>query len=94
MNKILKPKNSQRKIQDQQKADMLITAIQTELGQDVEVKLEPYSAQQDAITKDQGSLIVRVPPKGQATYRTWFSQGQLGKTDENRINELKEDLKK
>jgi hypothetical protein len=64
------------------------------LGQDVEVKLEPYSAQQDAITKDQGSLIVRVPPKGQATYRTWFSQGQLGKTDENRINELKEDLKK
>jgi len=40
--------------------------------------LEPYSIQQDAMTKDQGSLIVRIPPKGQATYRTWFSQGKLG----------------
>lgn len=87
-------KQWERKIKDQRKADMLITAIQDELGQDVEVKLEPYSEQLDAMTKDQGSLIVRIPPKGQATYRTWFSQGQLGKTDENRINELKEDLKK
>lgn len=73
------------KIQDQQKADMLILAIQAELGQDIEVKLEPYSAQIDLKMKDQGSLIVRIPPKGQATYKTWFSQGQLGKTDENRI---------
>jgi len=87
-------KKWERKIQDRQKADMLITAIQSELGQDVEVKLEPYSAQQNAMVKDEGHLIVRIPPKGQATYRTWFSQGQLGKTDENRINELKEDLKK
>jgi len=87
-------KQWERKIQDQQKADILITAIQAELGQDIEVKLEPYSTQRDAMTKDQGSLIVRIPPKGQATYRTWFSQGKLGKTDENRISELKEDLKK
>lgn len=78
-----------KKIRDQQKADMLITAIQAELGQDVEVKLEPYSEQIDAMTKDKGSLIVRIPPKGQATYRTWFSHGQLGKTDENKISELK-----
>ncbi len=87
-------KQWEQKIRDQQKADMLITAIQAQLGQDVEVKLEPYSEQQDAMKKDRGSLIVRIPPKGQATYRTWFSQGQLGKTDENRIDELKEDLKK
>ena len=87
-------KQWEQKIRDQQKADMLINAIQAELGQDVEVKLEQYSEQQDLMTKDQGCLIVRIPPKGQATYRTWFSQGQLGKTDENRINELKEDLKK
>jgi len=89
-----KTKQWEQKIRDQQKADMLITAIQAELGQDVEVKLEPYSEQQDAMTKDQGSLIVRIPPKGQATYRTWFSQGQLGKTDKDQINELKEDLKR
>lgn len=87
-------KRWERKIQDQQKANMLITAIQAELGQDVEVRLEPYSEKQDAMTKDQGSLIVRIPPKEQATYRTWFSQGKLGKTDENRISELREDLKK
>jgi len=84
----------EQKIRDQQKADMLITAIRAELGQDVEVKLVPYSEKRDAMTKNQGSLIIRIPPRGHATYRTWFSQGQLGKTDENRISELKEDLKK
>ena len=63
----------------QQKADMLINTIQIELGQDVEIKIEPYSTLRDITTKDQGSLIVRIPPKGQATYRTWFSQGQLGR---------------
>ena len=87
-------KQWERKIQDQQKADMLITTIQAELGQDVEVKLEPYSIEQDAMTKDQSSLIVRIPPKGQATYRTWFSQGLLGKTDRDKIDELKTGLKK
>lgn len=86
-------KQWERKFKDPQKADMLITAIQAELGQDVEVKLEAYSAERDSKTKDQGVLIVRIPPKGQATYRTWFSRGQLGKTDENRISELREDLK-
>jgi len=87
-------KQWEQKIGDQQKEGMLVTAIQAELGQDIEVKLEHYSELQDAMTKDQGSLIVRIPPKGQATYRTWFSQGQLGKNDENRISELKDGLKK
>lgn len=90
----LQTKQWERKIQDQQKADMLITAIQAELGQDVEVKLEPYSTLQDNMTKNQGSLIVRIPPKGQATYSTWFSQGQLGKTDKDRIDEITSELKK
>ncbi|MGB9613503.1 MAG: hypothetical protein ACPL4K_04950 [Candidatus Margulisiibacteriota bacterium] len=63
---------------DQQKVDMLIAAVHAELGQDIKVKLEPYSGLLDPKTKDQGSLIVRIPPKGQATYRTWFSQGKLG----------------
>jgi len=49
---------------DKQKTDMLIIAIKAELGQDVDVKLEPYSATNDTKTKDQGSLIVRIPPKG------------------------------
>lgn len=78
-------KQWRRKIIDQQKVDMLITAVREELGQDVEVKLEPYSSLQDAMTKDQGVFIVRIPPKGQATYRTWFSQGQLGKTEKNEL---------
>jgi len=80
--------------QDQQKADMLITAIKAELGQDVEVKLETYSTQQDARTKNQGSLIVNIPPKGPATYRTWFSQGQLGRTDNDKIDKLRTELEK
>lgn len=76
-------KKWEQKIRYQQKAAMLIIAIQAELGQDVEVKLEPYSEGRDLMAKDQGTLIVRIPPKGQATYKTWFSQGQLGKTIEN-----------
>lgn len=78
-----KTKQWERKIRDQQKADLLITRIQTELGSDVKVKLEPYSLLQAEDIKDQRSLIVRIPSKRQASYRTWFSQGQLGEIDEN-----------
>lgn len=78
-----KTKQWERKIGDQQKTDLLITRIQTELGPDVKVKLEPYSLLQSENIKDQGSLIVRIPSKRQASYRTWFSQGQLGEKDEN-----------
>lgn len=78
-----KTKQWESKISDQQKADLIITRIQTELGSDVKVKLEPYSLLQVEDIKDQGSLIVRIPSKRQASYRTWFSQGQLGEIDEN-----------
>jgi len=63
----------------QEEADMIIETIKKELGDDVEIKIEPYSTSQNMNTKDQGVLVVRVPPNGQATYKTWFSQGKLGK---------------
>ncbi|MBA4320033.1 MAG: hypothetical protein C0412_16655 [Flavobacterium sp.] len=78
--------------EQQQKANMLITAIKAELGQYVNIKMELYSTLQDAVAKNQGTLIVRIPPNGQATYKTWFSQGQLGKTDQDRTEEMKEKL--
>lgn len=67
-------------IRNQQSMDIVIKMIQLELGQDVEVKIEMYSSMYDDMTKDQGTVIVRIPPKGQSTYRTWFSRGQLGKS--------------
>lgn len=78
-----KTKQWESKISDQQKVDLIITRIQTELGSGVKVKLELYSSNLSSDIKDQGSLIVRIPPKKQASYRTWFSQGQLGELDEN-----------
>jgi len=66
-------------VQDQQKADMLVMAVKKELGDDVEIKIEPYSTLRSFNKKDEGVLMVRVPPNGQATYKTWFSQGKLGK---------------
>lgn len=70
-------------IRDQKEVDMLIATIQDELGADVEVELKAYSEARIIGEKDHGSFIVRIPPKGQATYKTWFSQGQLGKIDED-----------
>ncbi len=55
-----------------------ISMIKEELGQNVEIKIEPYSTLCNDMEKDVGTLIVRVPPKGKSTYKTWFSQGQLG----------------
>jgi len=71
------------RVRDQQIADLLAIAVQAELGAGVNVKLEPYSETQMAGEKDQGTLLVYIPPtgKGEARYRTWFSGGTLGKPE-------------
>lgn len=69
------------RVRDQQTADLLVLAVKAELGDEVEVKLEPYDETQIDGEKDQGILIVYNPPagKGEARYRTWFSGGILSK---------------
>jgi len=73
-------KKGSYRVRDQQTADLLALAVQAELGAGVDVKLEPYSEIQMAGAKDQGTLLVHIPPsgKGEARYRTWFSGGTLG----------------
>jgi len=68
------------RVKNQQIADLLTLAVQVELECGVYVKLEPYSEMLDIDKKDQGTLLVYVPPvgKGEAHYRTWFSGGTLG----------------
>lgn len=67
------------KAHDQHAVDMLSLTIRAELGENVVIKLEPYSENQSYGTKDQGTLSVRIPPsgKGDAQYQTWFSGGTL-----------------
>lgn len=74
-----KTKQYENIVQDQQGADILVLAIKKELGDDIEIKIEPYSTSRSFDKKDEGVIVVRVPPNGQATYKTWFSQGKLGK---------------
>lgn len=71
------------RVGDQQTADLLVLAVQAELGAGVDVKLEPYSKMRMANEKDQGTLLVHIPPsgKGEARYRTWFSGGALRKQE-------------
>ena len=68
------------RVKDQQKANLLALAVQAELESGIDVKLEPYSEISKIDQKDQGTLLVYVPPvgKGEARYRTWFSGGTLG----------------
>lgn len=76
-------KNGSFRVRSQQTADLLALAVQAELGAGVDVKLEPYSETQMADAKDQGTLLVHIPPsgKGEARYKTWFSGGALGKQE-------------
>ncbi len=64
---------------NQQAVDALVLAIQEKLGVDIEIKLEPYSEMIIAGKKDQGTLVVYVPPagKGDVHYQTWYSAGKL-----------------
>ena len=78
------PKTKRYKLKpapDSQKdIDAIILAIQTELGEDIQVHFEPYDTNALSGEKDRGVMIVTIPPhdKGDARYRTWFSGGKLG----------------
>jgi hypothetical protein len=67
------------KTKNQQAVDALTLAIQAKLGTDIEIKLEPYSEKISAGEKDQGTLVVYVPPvgKGDVRFQTWYSAGKL-----------------
>ena len=66
-----------------QEGDLLIDAVQEELGTEIDVRIEPYSQQLEFGKKDQGTLLVYIPPfrKGEAKYRTWFNEGTLSKEE-------------
>ena len=66
-----------------QEGDLLIDAVQEELGTEIDVRIEPYSQQLEFGKKDQGTLIIYVPSsgKGKATYKTWFGEGTLSKQE-------------
>ncbi len=72
-------KKYEMKTKNQQAVNALTIAIQAKLGTDVEIKLEPYSEKKGAKEKDQGTLIVYLPPsgKGDVRYQTWYGGGKL-----------------
>ena len=72
------------KTKNQQAVDALVLAIQAKIGTDIEIKLEPYSEMISAGEKDQGILVVYVPPvgKGDVHYQTWYGSGKLTKQQE------------
>jgi hypothetical protein len=72
-------KKYEMKTKNQRALDALTLAIQAKLGADIEIKLEPYSEMINAEEKDQGTLIVFVPPtgKGDVRYQTWYGGGKL-----------------
>lgn len=80
-------KRYEMKTKDQQAVDALTLAIQAKLGIDIEIKLEPYSEEMmSAGEKDQGILVVYVPPtgKGDVRYQTWYSAGKLSEKSESK----------
>lgn len=72
-------------VRNKEDADLLTLSLQTELG-DIDVKAELYSTVIEIGKKDQGIVVVYIPPpeKGKAHYRTWFSGGMLGKEEEEK----------
>ncbi len=50
--------------QTKKDAALLETAIKNELGDDIEVKVEPYDEGHFKGAKDQGLLMFKIPPKG------------------------------
>lgn len=79
---------------DKKSIDVLELTIKATLGDNVDIKIEPYSTKQESGVKDWGAFIVRIPPtkKGDAHYRTWYNQGKLGKSDEEKVAEIKKSL--
>ncbi|NMB98718.1 MAG: hypothetical protein GYA35_00375 [Thermoanaerobaculaceae bacterium] len=79
-------KKYEMKTKNQQAVDALTLAIQAELGTDIEIKLEPYSEMINAGEKDQGTLVVYVPPagKGDVRYQTWYNAGKLTEKSESK----------
>lgn len=72
------------KVKDQKTANLLALEVQAQLGAGVvDIKLDPYPEFDIVGKKDQGALIAYIPPKGkgEARYRTWFSDGTLGKQE-------------
>lgn len=77
-------KKYEMKTKDQQAVDALTIAIQAKLGTDIEIRLEPYSEMISVGEKDQGTLVVYVPPsgKGDVRYKTWYGGGKLTEKEE------------
>ena len=79
-------KKYEMRTKNQQAVDALTIVIQAKLGTDVEIKLEPYSEMISAGEKDQGTLVVYIPPsgKGDVRYQTWYGAGKLTEESESK----------
>jgi hypothetical protein len=59
--------------------DEIAEAIREELGEETEIKIEPYPEERKDDEKDFGVFVVHVPSadRGMVSYRTWFSGGEI-----------------
>jgi hypothetical protein len=64
---------------DNVQLDGLRIALQANFGSEIDFIVQPYSTQQTEWAKDQGILLMKLPPKdkGRPNYRTWFSEGEF-----------------
>ena len=68
------------KVAETKFADEIAEAIRSELGSEVDIRLEPYPEERKDNEKDFGVFIAHVPPVDEkaVSYRTWFGGGELG----------------
>jgi len=64
---------------DEERLAVIRETLQKKLGNDLDVQVIPYSpiAIVNGIDKD-FCFIVNVPPHGAISYRTWFTEGEIG----------------
>ena len=80
------PETKQQEITvaDKDAVKMLSLVAEQELGPDVDIIIAPYDEHPDRNVKDEGTLVIHIPPsgKGDAWYQTWSQKGIL--TNESR----------
>lgn len=66
-------------VTDKDAVKMLSLVAEQELGPDVEIIIAPYDEHPDPNVKDEGTLVIHIPPsgKGDAWYQTWSQKGIL-----------------
>ncbi|MBI2109310.1 MAG: hypothetical protein HYT93_04030 [Parcubacteria group bacterium] len=75
------PDTKQEEIQvlDKDAINGLTLVVEKELGSDVEIIIAPYDEHPNPAVKDEGTLVIHIPPagKGDAWYQTWSQKDML-----------------